>query len=387
MSVARSTKPSASVVGPIRVMIVDDSVVVRGHIRHWIESEPGLAVVASVRDGHDAVDQVAGADPDVVVLDIEMPGLDGVSALPLLLGKSPDVAVIIASSLTRHNAEIAMKALSLGALDCIAKPDAGVLDGLAAFRRELTAKIWELGAARRKRRGEPFERIVAPHEAPVSALPVRAAAVPQGTGEGMRLRAWPRILPKVLVIGASTGGPQALSQLLSGITGVSERSPILITQHMPATFTTMLAEHLTRTSGRPVREAEDGEPVRAGRVYLAPGGLHMRVARRNGNAVITLDDGAPVNHCRPSVNPLFTSAAQVWGSWVLGAILTGMGSDGRDGAADIVAAGGAIIAQDEASSVVWGMPAAAAEAGLCSAILDIDGIALKVTQLFAGDRK
>lgn len=386
MSAAPNVLPSASVASPIRVMIVDDSVVVRGHIRHWIGAEEGLELVASVRDGNDAVDQVIAANPDVVVLDIEMPGLDGVSALPLLLAKIPDLAVVIASSLTPHNAEITMKALELGALDCIAKPDAGVLDSLALFRRELMDKIWELGAARRKKRGERFDRRAS--EIAIANAEVRAPAVRPRPALAKRegLRPFSRTMPKVLVIGASTGGPQALTDIMAGLTAVSERAPILITQHMPATFTTILATHLARSSGRMVREAQDGEPVRAGHVYLAPGGRHMRFERRDGTAVIALDDGPPIHHCKPAVDPLFSSASRVWGTWVLGVILTGMGSDGCAGASDIVAAGGSVIAQDEASSVVFGMPAAVADAGLCSAILDIGAIAPKITELFGGER-
>ena len=149
----------------------------------------------------------------------------------------------------------------------------------------------------------------------------------------------------------------------------------------------ILAEHLARCSDRPVREAEDGETVLAGRVYMAPGGRHMRVTRgSNGNALIALDDGPPVHFCRPAVDPLFSSAAAVWGGWVLGIILTGMGSDGTRGAADIVAAGGGIIAQDEATSVVWGMPGSAVQAKLCSAVLPLDDIATKVSSLFSGAR-
>jgi two-component system chemotaxis response regulator CheB len=369
-------------------MIVDDSVVVRGHIRHWVGAEKGLELVASVRDGHDAVEQVITANPDVVVLDIEMPGLDGVSALPLLLSKIPDLAVVIASTLTPHNAEITMKALAAGALDCIAKPDAGVLNSLALFRRELMDKIWELGAARRKKRGERVEKRADP-EAPAAAKPdVRPAVIRPlpSTIQPGGLRAPARMTPKILVIGASTGGPQALTEILTGLTGVNERAPILITQHMPATFTTILAGHLARSSGRPVHEAVDGEPVRAGQVYLAPGGRHMGVERRDGTAVIALDDGPPIHHCKPAVDPLFSSAARIWGSWVLGVILTGMGSDGCAGAGDIVAAGGSVIAQDEASSVVFGMPAAVADAGLCSAILDLRAIAPKINELFCGER-
>ena len=163
-------------------------------------------------------------------------------------------------------------------------------------------------------------------------------------------------------------------------------APVLITQHMPMTFTTILAEHLSRAGAKHVREARDGEPVLAGTVYLAPGGQHMKVARRDGTAVIVLDDGAPVHFCKPAVDPLFASAAEVWGAWNLALILTGMGTDGTDGAAAIVAAGGSVIAQDEASSVVWGMPGSAVEAGVCSAVLPLDQIGPKVVRLFLGAR-
>ena len=165
-----------------------------------------------------------------------------------------------------------------------------------------------------------------------------------------------------------------------------ERAPVLITQHMPPTFTAILAEHLAHLAGRPAHEAQDGEEINAGTIYLAPGGKHMRIARHDGTAVIALDDGAPINFCRPAVDPLFASAAEVWGPWVLGLVLTGMGADGARGAQAIVAAGGSIIAQDEASSVVWGMPGQVAQAGLCSAVLPLNDIAAKLTRLFAGGR-
>jgi two-component system chemotaxis response regulator CheB len=188
----------------------------------------------------------------------------------------------------------------------------------------------------------------------------------------------------VLLIGASTGGPQALTKLVARLDAVTDTAPVLITQHMPATFTTILAEHLSRASAKPVREALDGEPVLAGTIYLAPGGRHMRVARRNGTAVAVLDDGPPINFCKPAVDPLFSSAAEVWGTWNLALILTGMGTDGTHGAADIVAAGGSVIAQDEASSVIWGMPGSAVEAGVCSAVLPLDQIGPKVVRMFLG---
>jgi two-component system chemotaxis response regulator CheB len=203
----------------------------------------------------------------------------------------------------------------------------------------------------------------------------------------IRLRPFPKAAPRVLVIGSSTGGPQALTELCTGLVPVIDHAPVLITQHMPPTFTTILAEHLSRAIDRPVREAEHGEHIRSGHVYIAPGARHMRVTRRDNQAVIVIDDSPPVNFCKPAVDVLFSSAAEVWGTWVLGLILTGMGADGTRGGADIVAAGGSIIAQDEATSVVWGMPGAAAGAGLCSAILPIGEIAPKLVRMFStGDR-
>jgi two-component system chemotaxis response regulator CheB len=188
------------------------------------------------------------------------------------------------------------------------------------------------------------------------------------------------------VIGSSTGGPQALNALVTQIGSVLDRAPVLITQHMPPTFTTILAEHLGRLANRPVREAQHGEEVNIGTIYLAPGGTHMKVARRDGTAVIALDNGPLINFCKPAVDPLFSSAAQVWGNKLLGLVLTGMGSDGLRGAQAIAAAGGSILAQDEATSVVWGMPGQVAHAGLCSAVLPLQDIAPRLTRIFAGDK-
>jgi two-component system chemotaxis response regulator CheB len=196
----------------------------------------------------------------------------------------------------------------------------------------------------------------------------------------------PMSAPRVLVIGSSTGGPQALNAILGHIGTVIEHAPVLITQHMPPTFTAILAEHLERVAKRPVHEGKDGEAIQSGSVYLAPGGKHMSVARRDGTAVIAIDDGPLVNFCKPAVDPLFSSAATVWGAKVMALVLTGMGSDGLAGAKEIVAAGGAVMAQDEASSVVWGMPGQVAMAGLCSAVLPINEIAPRLSRLFAGDR-
>jgi len=268
-----------------------------------------------------------------------------------------------------------MQALALGAADYLPKPsNVGALTGAGEFRRLLVEKIKALGRARRRRllvRG-------------ASGAPVFAKGAARSAGLHPYVLRAPGIkIAEALVIGSSTGGPQALLTLLGDLK-TSVRQPILITQHMPPTFTTILAEHLSRAGAKPVHEAVSGEPVLAGKIYLAPGGKHMRVERHDGTAVIVLDDGPAVHYCKPAVDPLFSSAAKVWGAWNLALILTGMGSDGALGATDIVACGGSVIAQDEATSVIWGMPGTAAGAGVCSAVLPLEQIAPKIVRLFLG---
>ncbi len=365
-------------------MVVDDSAVIRGLIFRWIEAEPDMVVAASLRTGLDAVNQVQRVNPDVAVLDIEMPDLDGISALPLLLARKRDLIVIMASTLTRRNAEISFRALSLGASDYIPKPESTRQPAAAeTFRQDLVQKIRSLGA--RVRRVVPAS--ASPPLAPVLDRPLgQLSRLPLAPFAPQQLRPFGTQPLRALLIGSSTGGPQALMTLVAGIGPVIDRFPVLITQHMPPTFTTILAEHLARASHQPAHEAVDGEIIRSGRIYLAPGGRHMRVARRGTDAVIALDDGPLVNFCRPAVDPLFASAIDVWRGGILALVLTGMGSDGMRGGKDIVAAGGSVIAQDEASSVVWGMPGAAANAGICSAVLPLDQIAPKLVRLFSGDR-
>jgi len=351
-------------------MVVDDSVVIRGLISRWVGSEPDMVVAASLRTGLEAVNQIDRIKPDVAVLDIEMPELDGISALPKLLAKKRDLIIIMASTLTRRNAEISFKALSLGAADYIPKPETTREPAAAdIFHHDLIQKIRSLGAKLRR------------HSAPAHAPAPAPAAHPP-----LVRRAFGTQTPRVLLIGSSTGGPQALMSLVTEIGPVIDRFPVLITQHMPPTFTTILAEHLARSSRRQAQEAIDGEIVKAGRIYLAPGGRHMRVARHGADVAIVLDNGPPVNFCKPAVDPLFSSAIEVWQGATLAVLLTGMGSDGTRGGKEIVAAGGSVIAQDEASSVVWGMPGSAAHAGICAAILPLNQIAPKLIRLFAGDR-
>ncbi|MFH1343447.1 MAG: chemotaxis response regulator protein-glutamate methylesterase [Pseudomonadota bacterium] len=393
IALASSSTSNSANQEPLRVMVVDDSVVIRGLISRWIAAEPDMVVAASLRTGLDAVNQVERVNPDVAVLDIEMPELDGISALPQLLAKKRNLIIIMASTLTRRNAEISFKALSLGAADYIPKPES-TREAAAAeiFHHDLIQKIRSLGA--KVRRTAPASPHPAPGPSPTSpplALersreplsrpPLAAVATPPLTRRPFSSQA-----PRALLIGSSTGGPQALMTLVAEIGAVIDRFPVLITQHMPPTFTTILAEHLARSSHRPAHEAVDGEIVKAGTIYLAPGGRHMRVVRRGTDVAIALDDGPPVNFCKPAVDPLFSSAIDVWQGGILAVVLTGMGSDGMRGGKEIVAAGGSVIAQDEATSVVWGMPGAAANAGICSAILPLNQIAPKLVRVFSGDR-
>src|SRR6266516_860752 len=382
VALASTSTPNAMRQEPLRVMVVDDSVVIRGLIARWLGSEPDMVVAASLRTGLDAVNQIERVNPDVALLDIEMPELDGISALPLLLAKKRNFIIIMASTLPRRNAEISFKALSLGASDYIPKPESTREAGAAEiFRHDLVEKIRQLGAkVRRAAPASPSSALGSALDQPRDLLR-RPVAQPQ-----LMRRAFSAQAPRALLIGSSTGGPQALMAMVTELGPVIDRFPVLITQHMPPTFTTILAEHLARSSHRPAREALDGEIIKAGQIYLAPGGRHMRVAKHGADIVIALGDGPPINFCKPAVDPLFSSAIDVWQGGVMALVLTGMGSDGMRGGKEIVAAGGSVIAQDEATSVVWGMPGAAANAGICAAILPLNQIASKLVRVFSGDR-
>ncbi|MBK3735923.1 chemotaxis-specific protein-glutamate methyltransferase CheB [Azospirillum brasilense] len=358
---------------PVRVMVVDDSAVIRGLLTRALEGDTEIRVVASVGDGQMAVNALQRNSLDVIVLDIEMPVMDGLTAIPKLLAVAPQVKIIMASTLTLRGADISMRCLSAGAADYIPKPTSTrEIGGADAFKRELVSKVKALGAAARRAgsrtRGElrplnPVPAAFLKREPP--PVPLRPAPAVGSVGQ---------VKPDVIAIGSSTGGPQALFEVLAHLkTGVTQ--PILITQHMPATFTTILAEHITRQCGLNAQEAKDGEPVVSGRCYIAPGDFHMLVTQRGGANVISLTKDPPENFCRPAVDPMMRSILRAFGGRkVLACILTGMGQDGLKGCTEVVNAGGTLIAQDEASSVVWGMPGAVAQAGICSAVLPLKEI-------------
>lgn len=363
--------------GPFRVMVVDDSAVIRGLLTRALEADPQITVVTSVSNGQLALRALERTDVEIVVLDIEMPMMDGMTALPLLLKTKPGLQVIMASTLTRKNAEVSLNALAKGAADYVAKPTStSEIHSADSFKQELTGKIKAVAAAARAARqttpaakggAAALTRVAPKTRQPIYNIPVT-------------LRTAPVFPPEVIAIGSSTGGPQALLKLFEAL-GSDIRQPILITQHMPPTFTTLLAEHISRASRMLCTEGKDGETIVPGRVYLAPGDHHMVVEGRGQQRVIRINQEPPESFCRPAVDPMLRSIAPVYGARVLVIILTGMGADGRMGAKDIVAAGGTVIAQDEATSVVWGMPGAVATAGLCSAVLPLHEIGPYVRKL------
>jgi len=339
---------------PVAVAICDDSAVIRGAVGRILAAAPDLTVVQRASNGRELLEGLSRARPDVVILDIEMPEMDGLTALPRVLAAQPGVRVLMSSTLTTRGADITLRALRLGASDYIPKPSSLAAWGTGgAWAADLMAKVRALGGA---------------------------SSMPPGRDVAIALRPSPARPPSVIAIGCSTGGPAALIQMLPAL-GRDFALPILVTQHMPPTFTAMLADHIGRMQGPTCSEATDGMVVRPGHVHLARGDRHMVVERGQGDLVLRLTDDPPEHFCRPAVDPLLRSLARHAGDRTLAVILTGMGNDGKQGAEALVAAGGGVIAQDEASSVVWGMPGAVARAGLCHAVLPLSAMAGKLREI------
>ncbi|WP_261343697.1 chemotaxis-specific protein-glutamate methyltransferase CheB [Symmachiella dynata] len=330
----------------MRVLVVDDSAVVRGLLVRALDTDPYITVAGTAMHGLAALEFMRKTPVDVVVLDVEMPVMDGVTALRAILKEFHNTQVIMASSMTYEGAETTIQALTIGAAECIAKPVAkNAADSIAQLSQQLLPLVKALG--------QHSTQTAAP-EKPVLVTPTTTAAI-----------------PKILVVGASTGGPKALSSLVAGLP-VDFDLPILITQHMPPMFTPMLAKHLEKDGGRPCCEATNGMLIERGKTYVAPGGFHMAIDRQDKRMVTVLNEEPPEHFCRPSVNFLYRSAAQWYGQSTLAVMLTGMGEDGIEGARELAAVGAPIIVQDKATSVVWGMPAAIANAGLADQTLPLD---------------
>ena len=355
----------------LKVMIVDDSAVIRGIFRRTLEADDEIEVIASVSNGKQAVDALAKHKVDVIVLDIEMPVMDGMTALPLLLEAAPDVKIIMASTLTEKNAAVSLQALRIGASDYIPKPTAKYeIHSADTFKRELVEKVKALAGPRRVKKAPVVRRAETP-----------AVKKSMATAGASQRRNASNVVPRIIAVGSSTGGPQALFKVFSDLKGHIDHLPVVIAQHMPKAFTSILAEHLSKVAGVRCTEGVDGEPLEAGRVYVAPGDYHMFVEKSAGGHTMRLNQEAPENYCRPSVEPLFRSVAAEFGPAALALMLTGMGHDGVTASETLVDAGGTLIAQDEETSVVWGMPGAVANAGLCADILPLDKIAPRAITL------
>ncbi|MDD3370240.1 MAG: chemotaxis response regulator protein-glutamate methylesterase [Alphaproteobacteria bacterium] len=355
-----ATGPSPNDAEDVNVMIVDDSLVIRGFIARSLENEKGFKIVATASNGQLAVDMLKRKQADVIILDIEMPVMDGMTAIPKLKEIDPDVQIVMASTLTQRNAEISLKALSLGATDYLAKPSAREMAMPGDFHRNLKEKVRALGLLAHKRRR-------------LSGAGRAHAVAAVAEKKYIAMRSPPTVTPDIIAIGSSTGGPEALFQVIKTM-GKGLKQPVVITQHMPPSFTTILADHIGRQCGVTCVEAKEGDILKQGQYYIAPGDFHMLFVRGDSGVRVRLTQDPPENYCRPAVDPMLRSLAGIYGGRILVVILTGMGQDGTKGAETIVKLGGAVVAQDESTSVVWGMPGSVANAGLCFAISPLANI-------------
>lgn len=347
---------------PIRVLLADDAVVVRRLLTDILDADPEIEVVGAAPNGRLALAKLAQVNPDVVILDVEMPEMDGLETLAALRKTHPRLPVIMFSTLTERGAQTTLDALNLGATDYVTKPSnsGSLLLARQKVADDLLPRIKHLGRRFRPRTaGAP-----AAAPAPKPAAPPRR---PRPTAD----------VVEVVAIGVSTGGPNALAELLPVLPG-DLPAPVLIVQHMPPVFTRLLAERLDKRCALEVVEAQHGMRVKSGHVYIAPGDFHMVAARQGTEVVVHLNQGPAEQSCRPAVDPLFRSVADVWGAHALAVVLTGMGSDGSRGASSIHAAGGHVLVQDEASSVVWGMPGAVVQAGLADEVLPLDHLGASI---------
>jgi two-component system, chemotaxis family, protein-glutamate methylesterase/glutaminase len=363
----------------VRALVADDSVLFRRVMAEALAGIPGVEVVGSVPNGKLALQRVRELKPDLLTLDMEMPEMDGLAVLDALRQAGEDTMVIVVSALTHHGGHLTMKAMEKGALDFITKPDAGgPEESRAAILKELAPRVRALGHRREIR------AILRNAPRPASSLPTKAGATAQRTPEAIPPRTTTLTKPEMILIGVSTGGPNALAQVLPNIPG-NIGVPVLVVQHMPPMFTKSLAESLATKCSLKVREASPSEQAEPNTVYIAPGGKQMRLnAAPGGVMVIEITDDPPENNCKPAVDYLFRSVANRFPGRAMAVILTGMGSDGTMGLRLLKRRGCYVIAQDEATCVVFGMPKAAIDAGVVDAVLPIGSIAARIVSSMRG---
>ena len=363
----------------IKVLIVEDSAVIRSLLTRWLDSEDDIAVVGTANNGREGVQRAGEMTPDVVLLDIEMPVMDGLTALPGILKSAPMARVIMASNLTQRGGEVTMRALAAGASDYLAKPDA-TLTSAGDYKRDLLFKVRMLGSRALKQSAQ-LNTLTSMRQPQIDVE--KASPQPLQTVLPYLKPVTRKARPQAIFIGSSTGGPEALKIVVSQLVGKVD-VPVFITQHMPPLFTKILADHLAKQTGAQVVEAQHDEDARAGVFYVAPGNRHMTVVLTTTGLKIKLNDDAQENFCRPAVDVMFRSAALALGDKALAIILTGMGSDGREGAKALVAKSAMIIAQDEETSVVWGMPGAVVRAGLATTLKPLPEIGPAILNVMRG---
>ncbi len=328
----------------VRVLVVDDSALMRKVLTDLLRTSPEIDVVGQARDGAEAVEMAGRLRPDVITLDVEMPGMSGLQAIPALFA-AHEASIVMVSALTQAGAAVTLEALELGAFDFLPKPSQHQMAELKALREVLVGKVLAAAQSRVRR-----PRLSARPVRPPSAFEIPTGGVTPSTS-----------LTDCVVLGISTGGPQSLGQAFAGL--APPIPPVLIVQHMPAGFTHVFAERLARHCELTVKEAEEGDKVVPDQILIAPGGRHMTLIGRAPRARVSLSDGPPVSGHRPSVDALFLSAAKAFGPSTVGIIMTGMGRDGVDGCKKILAEGGTTFGQDEATSIVYGMNKAAFHEG------------------------
>jgi len=353
----------------IRVLVVDDSVVVRQIVSDALRHDARIEIVGLAQNGKIALEKIPTANPDVVTLDLEMPEMDGLETLTEIRKRFPKLPVVVFSTLTERGATATLEALSRGASDYVCKPSGqrNVQSTMEKIKDELLPKIHALAGrklASSAHSGRPA------HSTPSSASVTHSHPSPaqQSTASA------PTAPVSLVVIAVSTGGPAALAEVVPRLPPAL-RQPVLIVQHMPPVFTRVLAQRLAGSSPLKVREATHQERIQGGNVLIAPGDFHMRIAGSTRESWVTLDQQSAENGCRPAADPLFTSAASIYGAGVLAVIMTGLGRDGTKGAALVRKASGQVWAQDEASATVWGMPGSVVEAGLAQRIIPLQQIA------------